>query len=1569
MGNETLQAFDQEENFQTDLQTFLQHRQQQKGGNDVLGLAQKLQLKISEKQGPVPVAKFLSENVLQITIDADGDQVENELELTFTRNLNFVAIAAKHNPSGTSESYVGSFTISNNPELFFVWNQIPATGKEPYRMYLSLSANGRTFLNEYQNYTQGGLYERLANTIKNEGSVYEKVIDGGIHPNIGVGYSNHKDFVVTPWDEVFRSGQDELKIYHEVSNGGITYAFKVGEKPIGEFFVDKHTASKPLVEVKKTPKVEKKKEDLTPSEPTHKFGTFTIPLKAGRDENLSKHYYQLLVIPDQEKGKAKISVSLADPHDQVSWAGTFKVDVPVVKNGVLDYAPEVHSDHVAITFFPKGSTPKKDQKSDLQIYFQAFNNKFENLKKGSQSNFLKMLQQPLHRTESLWIYYKSGDQEKHEKFTTYYQAGRRKGARVMADEDIFEQQVVQDARRRTPKTLGDKHDINETRGHLEFQELGFMMGVWKKPDKPPKLLINQPPLKYIDAAEEFRQFLFMLKALHSVNTLIQTKAIATTPYEVFRLKAAAEMVARFEGVVRKALGALTPGEKKGASLTEPLLSKMLATTNKDLFRQINLEKKIREYEEIMLTLTKGMMKRNLDPKENSVVRKYKKQGIDELGNRRKNFDTFIKEKEVSEDTELMKVSAYFYPNKDWYKGVKGKAGYAVRNFMESKDLPRFEVPLYVYRKGDYWHVVSFFSRTMDTYFRDKYEMKTEEERSKYATSPPIELFKLLDRKDHLPKGWLIYDLPGDVPTRAIKMNEKMEAEDYLNWIGMALLAAGIIAFTAGTGALAGGLFFVAGLAGGAGATIQLLRKGENGSLTGEEKILAFVDIASAIIGVLGPLTNAIGKMGSAASQITAKTGAIVQFTLNTLDVTIDTGVLVYMGTKHAEQITDIINGPGTLAEKTNALAKLIPLLMMQYGMFIVTVPKRVSRKPGKVLKKLMDQWGGRMSMASGDSITIKNNPLMYKLISNGWDEGLLKKIYHEVGEYNFNKKFSDLNQLNPKEIKAYKQLYGEDNLMYAIYTHGNIHQARKQLDAHFDYRNSQQMYDQIRAADNPQLAREVTGRGNFKTAMEGKAGKAKTELEGQIKEVNRLRGVETSKQKGITDAQNALGDAKGAKKQTEIDIKDNKNEIAQRETEVKRIHQETEVLKGDRTEIIEWRVNDWSKELKSRQELLAAQRQKWKTDQETVKDYNDNFEKAYKAYDAKVKAKQESRKARAKKWKAKKMKKATTDEAKDKIEGYYENRLRGYQQKADRKMSRFEYKDKTYQENKDYIAQQQRKVNAQKQRIKFTEKFIETYQKSIKNGQDLLRLRGELKPLHQKRTQLKQDLQSNKTAITTAEQNLQKAHHDLKVAQNDLKTAEKMKRQKAGAHQRAQKIADDAKANYQKVKSKYDGLVGKAQQAREKGRATQQRKGNIERRYNTATQLVRAIDKAGTVAADKDVYKALWNIAKTLLTLLPGMTPESPEYQANINAMQDYLLGLERLLRTKMLYNFGTRQLKLAEKAKNTAHGLQLIQQQIKGIKNTPDKRALEMLQPLIKQLAEAQWEIEQAQQTLKNKK
>ena len=1575
--------FDQSQENETDLEVFLRHRQQQKSGRDLLGITQ-LFKKVAYPGTAAPEPEWKSDTEVHLKVDADGDQTNDELELRFKRTGNQVSLTVFYIPpeatkDTTKESKTFVLPLKTSPELFNIWNQIPSIGGEPYTIYLSLDSNSRAFLGEYEN-LPAHLTRKFIAGIKKEDSAFSNEFLSTEGKVMGSPEYNNTT-IHTPWNIASESGQDVLKISHEQYSVGIVYTISYNGKPLeGEIFAKNMASSQPLL--KKEHNSKRKKEEK-------EFGTFVIPIKAGRKQNISQHYYELLIIPGDRKGTANVSVSLTDndPDDQFSWPGTIEVEVPVTEVQKMTYKVFPYANHTNIVFFEPDKTPNKN-KPQIRLHFQAFRDRDQD------TELLKV-----HRTEALHLHYQNkqrGEGWHKETYTTYYKKGERQGKKVIPNDKVYAQQVIQDARKRPPKTF-KATKLPQVKNDLILAEKSHMRNIWHRKGQSLPMNYKRGDVKKL-AAKKFDEYLLTVIALRRIQPLIGSKVLPQKSFELLRVRNTAAIVEEFERWVTEAIKVLPKADQAHFLGVKPLLSDLLYATDNNTFGQIRLEQTLKAYQETMLALTKYMLKETIKPNENVIVKEHKRKGIDEMGNRHKNFLKFEKKMGLKDNEKLMKVKAYFYPKKDWYTKVKSKADSTVQGFMEGNAMPRMELPLYVYRKGDYWHIVSFFHRTMGIYFHpEPVKLKNEKERTEYATNPPVELFERLNHSDHLPKGWIIYDLPGKGNAKPIKTTSSWTADQVLGWVSMALLAVGVVAFTFGAGALAGAALLGATVTSGLGAAIAWNRRENNGMITNRQRWLYFLDVASAIVGSAGSITNMVSKAAKV-TGIAGKIGGFTQLALSTADVAIDATILLSVAPDAYNQIRDIALGPGSTKEKEIALGKLLPLLALQYGLFVVTLPKRV-KNPKKLkahLEQLQENFGRQGGGTGSGQLNLNNIPQLKALKQKGWDEEALEKLYQEVGHNRFMKKVARLATISPDELTRLKQIYPEESLLFSLYTHGNIHKARVHLDAHFGYKNSSSM---LRKIDAGKKARSPKAPDNTDL---------KTKQEAELKANNARKANESymAKQEDIIQQKTSeINTAKGKVKQASEDLQNSKDaqtanqqELLLKEQQIKHFPQGKPLLKDKSPEALALDIKSWEDQLDKLNEALPAKKKELGMKKDAIAQYKKGLNDAYEANNKKVEEFKTKSIKSANRTHTNRLRKNPKGRALRRvIRDYKDKRKRIDEEYKKKKWLRFKFNKRNYAENLLLIKQREQGIGKLNRSIERYEYLIGELKTRIKDGNKMLKLHQEVQGLKQQKAGLQIDVTLKTYQQTKAKHQLSNAQNNLNEAQNKLNKAWKDKPSLDADHQTKRKARQQAQDQYNKAQQKYQQDLVRYKKNKQVGQLTKQRAQSqrllykaIDQRYQLYQKLVMKLQKMTEKLAENarvltektkkladynkanhlDALKAGWTMAKTLAAMIPAGSPIAPELRTTVAELKAYIKNIHEYLWKLMVMHHGLRTQKdlKALISTNPAKALSMVRSQLDRIRANPQKIDMTELSSVVGQLETIERTIIQQRQVLKTK-
>lgn len=1570
-------------------------------------------------------------------IDADGEQNGKELSLKFERTGSKVFLTATYRPNckdndeANESKKIGSFEVKN-PDLFYVWHEITSNGAEPYQLFFSLTSSERAFLDDYSTLPDN-IKAALAKQIKqneNNGLLREEVVVDPISNEISISpnyYRSWSDKLITPLNLVKPEAHDTLAITPVKTPPYIIYRFAFNNQELENFVVKHKPRDTPLLskghysEEDETGKVNPEVEKAVAAQDL-KFGSFTIPIQAGVGNSSTNHKYKLLFAPTKQYRTAKMFVEV----DGKSFGGSWNIRMPYVRQRDIAHTEVAYPDHLDIYFHDPKLLPDTNAKADLTLRFQKMATGEYQYSLGEEDMTFDR-----HRVEALHIYTRYG---KHKTYPLYYYMDRLQTRPPRRDnDDAFYKGAVKHARKELT-TPSHAQSLTATKEALALQEEVMVQHIWLSQMSKFKIAEFSD---YVDTDKDpkayYQQYLNTIVLLRMItpllNSIKQTKALPTDAFDLFQLKIAAQKITVFNTWLNQAQTALILSEIRHKVLhNRPKLDiqlgkslpEVLESTDVAALGAINIDQTIESYRTSMLNLGKAWLKKSLKANENYVVKEAQKKGIDEIGNRRKNFLEFAKENKLKEKTKITRVPAYFYPKTDWYDKERERLSKPAQAYLDTHKTPAIEVPLYVYIEGQTWHVVSNFSKTMHTHFHDSLTLKDSDIKT-YETFPPLKLFEKLNHADHLPEGWLIYNMPDGSQASPVKITSHWKAEEIAMWVGLALLAAGVIVFTGGwgTGLVVGGLEFSASsaafmwatIAGGVGAGLMMYRKGANGMLTTEEKVFAWLDIASAIL--TGPLFLAGATLQKAKTlgnvvnknvirQFFHQHGKFFSALLKMGDLTVDTTVMLLLLPKALDQIGDVVGGPGTLAEKTVALAKLLPLLAVQYGLFLGTIKGRredIAADIGAYTKKMGNEIAAKGMMDKGADVDLKIDkstaPEIGELKKTGWDTEALNAVYTRTGEKRFLAQMEALRQVDAQELSLLKKLYPEEDLLYALYTHGNLKKTRQALDAHYGYKNSDAALEQLRIGKDADYATEVAPhKARQKQSIKDQE-TAQKRYDEQSTKVEKLEGLEKEANKKQQQADDELRLIIEEKFDNLLDIGKTQKKYHQVKKEADALSQKKQ-LKGKNDAEIQQELDGWQKTIESNEVFLKKHEPVLDSKDKKLKKY----EEAFLAYVQKVAGKRQ-------RW---------LDEAEKALKDMPPNRRKSRRLKhaekrinkrASKMWEKFDYDQRTFRQNQRYYKQLKEEIKALQKKVLPKQEENKALREYSQEGVQLLALN---KQKRQHQTVLKQQQkahQQNIDAEAQAKQDLKQALKELRQAQARLRTATAVKQSNAQALQQAKQEVVVAQTNYQRHSDAFMKVKHRATGVSRQARATQQRLGGIQQRYHwqyqmavllltqmkalsatlakqstprsSSTQLGELAKKAHGKLLKKlhygkeeylDAWKGAWSIAKTWVGLLPGQVGDYPlEIQVNLQAYQRELDALSKEIKKGLLLHFGERLVPQVQAASSHAEALGLIEGYLKKV--TPlleDSTATAQLFTLTKQLMAVEQDIAAAEKQLKQK-
>ena len=572
------------------------------------------------------------------------------------------------------------------------------------------------------------------------------------------------------------------------------------------------------------------------------------------------------------------------------------------------------------------------------------------------------------------------------------------------------------------------------------------------------------------------------------------------------------------------------------------------------------------------------------------------------------------------------VQAIFYPERDNVVGV-GKLKY-------------LQVPLYTQytQNGNQvnWTVISLINKSTHSFFHFDYtqtiDPTTAERDENGLLIPPLELFKGLNHKFHLPEGMLVYN-NRDGSGGAIKMTAPYEWYDWVWWGSMALLLGAFAVATMGFGT-AGAVIMAGSAATGLVSSIgAMVDKSDHGvEITGADYFFLALDILAVVFSLarLAKVVN-VGKTNSFVQQsnkvVTGQNGVKgtlvtrqrwAYFLLEGGELAADTVGIIAANITSIQAIWKIADGPGTFEEKAIAIGKILGLLVVQNAFFSATVKGRANL--------VSDIANGRFLIEPPTAMGAKTgslpDPLLQKVNQGRLSMEGAETLKLNLGDTEAIKAANALEKMDPIETAGLMARYGENNVAYASYKHGGdldkVQAELKRLPGLVDKGD-----DVAKSAMNREKIHQTTGRKDIledQRIAQEKLNKAKIsyqEASGKLKPKNLKEFADdaeyqsrkaTLKQEG-TDLQDTktrleseyqtlggekntknleyigensiLDRLKGKKKTLEakdLTLKGKENALAAKETEVKRLDGEIEAVE-DKIPVTQKRLDKLAYEL------------------------------------------------------------------------------------------------------------------------------------------------------------------------------------------------------------------------------------------------------------------------------------------------------------------------------------------------------------------------------------------------------
>ena len=430
------------------------------------------------------------------------------------------------------------------------------------------------------------------------------------------------------------------------------------------------------------------------------------------------------------------------------------------------------------------------------------------------------------------------------------------------------------------------------------------------------------------------------------------------------------------------------------------------------------------------------------------------------------YQAFIDKKKPSE--KIHKVKALFYPE---HLNVGANV----------KEPVSLELPLYYYQKNGYWHLVSLVHQKPG----DTFTAPTSTKVKLGEDHPPYEMFASLDRDTHLPKGILYYEIPGG-DSKKVHITSHIPWWRYAGYVALALFLIGLVLATGGAGtAVAGvtasqaasGAFFLAGAVGATGAVCNIAEESYQGKLTVKSFLVNMLDIAGAFIGALKLFRGAASIRAANAAQKGTKASVWCKIGLGSLNARyryillekLDLGVdatMVVIGTVDGiAQIASVVSGPGTWEQKTKDILTILPLLVMQGGIFLGTVKGRVKTindaQKGKILgavsKKASSGGGGakgskgKQTTNSSIKVDAQKTPALAELRAKGpFSKETIDEVLALIRRpEDFEAVAKAIANMNQPQLKGLMARFSEKDVLYTLYYFGgDFYQAHRHLFKH-----------------------------------------------------------------------------------------------------------------------------------------------------------------------------------------------------------------------------------------------------------------------------------------------------------------------------------------------------------------------------------------------------------------------------------------------------------------------------------------------------------------------------------------
>ena len=302
-------------------------------------------------------------------------------------------------------------------------------------------------------------------------------------------------------------------------------------------------------------------------------------------------------------------------------------------------------------------------------------------------------------------------------------------------------------------------------------------------------------------------------------------------------------------------------------------------------------------------------------------------------------------------------------------------------YIRSGAVPNLPLRLYYWKRGSTWYLKDLTHPTR------RASLGVLESSGGTDSEPPEALFRKLNDKARYPKGYIQYQLPdlAEEHGRAgtIATTEPWRVSDVLNWIGLGLAAAALIAGWALSGGTATPVIVPAlwGLSAGvtaAGGVAHMIEEADQGRLTGATIVLDLAQIVGSLAGAavlsakavqayrLGQVARAAGVTRAAVSATqAAQLIPMGQGTLRALlyiQVAADTTQLVLMGDQLIDTLAQIDSSDMSDTDKLRAKVMALGQFGFSAGLTYVSVRATVGELRAAIAA------GGRVVHAGEDTL-------------------------------------------------------------------------------------------------------------------------------------------------------------------------------------------------------------------------------------------------------------------------------------------------------------------------------------------------------------------------------------------------------------------------------------------------------------------------------------------------------------------------------------------------------------------------------------------------------------------------